>query len=131
MSTAHHRQHTHSIASDPQRAALVRAAAAKGVEQARGDFSFALLSEGLDDESVTLCAREAWEALARHMVFDYPQFAQKLYLHAYRQAYRRHLQVLVGGGRHLSMHELVAEIEAEIGLTPPTTPAEMAAAQEE
>lgn len=111
-------QHTHSIADDHHRSALIRAAVQKGVEQARGDFYYALLTEGLDDESVALFAREAWEALARHMTFDYPQFAQKLYIQAYQSAYRAHLHALASG-QHRTTAELVADIEAEIGLTPP------------
>jgi hypothetical protein len=116
-----HRPHTHSIASDHQRAALVRAAVGKGVEQARGDFYYGLLSEGLDDESVALFAGEEWQRLARHMIFDYPQFARKLYLHAYQLAYRMHLSALVTG-HSLSTQDLVAAVEAEIGLTPPPPP---------
>jgi aminopeptidase N len=111
-------QHTHSIANDHHRAALIHMAAQKGVEQARGDFHFALMSEGLDDETIALFAHDAWEALTRRMVFDYPQFAQKLYLHAYRSAYRAHLNALASAEYHTTA-ELVAAIEAEIGLTPP------------
>lgn len=110
--------HTHSIANDQHRAALVRMAVQKGVERARGDFHFALMSEGLDDETIALFAHDAWEALAQRMVFDYPQFAQKLYMQAYRSAYRAHLNALANGDYHTTA-ELVAAIETEIGLTSP------------
>jgi hypothetical protein len=106
----------HSVASDHQRGALVRMAASKGLQQAHGDFFHALFTEGVDDASLSYWADDAWETYARHIEFDYPRFAQALFLQAYRLAYRAHLLDLATG-RHQSMTEIVAAIEAEIGLT--------------
>lgn len=106
----------HSIADNRQRAALLRAAISKGQEQARGDFFYALLTEGLDDESLTLFAREACDAYFRQIEFDYPQFAQSLFLRAYRLAYHARLRDLADG-QHQSADELLAAVEAEAGLS--------------
>jgi hypothetical protein len=105
----------HSIADDHQRAALLRSAISKGQEQARGDFIYALLTDGLDDESLTLFAREAYDTRFHQIEFDYPQFAQSLFLGAYRLAYRARLRDLANGQHH-SADELVALVEAEAGL---------------
>lgn len=113
MNTA---KYHHSIASDAQRSALVRVAVSKGMEQARGDFFHALLVEGLDDESLALFARDEWERLSLHIQFDYPQFAQALFLRAYQSAYRAHL-VHLANGTHESPHDLTRAVETEIGLT--------------
>jgi hypothetical protein len=109
-------KHLHHIADDHQRGALVRIAVDKGMQQARGDFFYALLVEGLDDESLTMMAREAWDAISRYVEFDYPQFAQTLYLHGFRLGYRTHLRNLAAG-KHESAHNLVAILEAEMGLS--------------
>jgi hypothetical protein len=109
-------KHLHHIADDHQRGVLVRIAVDKGVEQARGDFFHALLVEGLDDETLMLFAGEAWDSFSRLVEFDYPQFAQTLFLQAYRSAYHAHLLQLASG-KHANTHDLVAAIEAEIGLT--------------
>lgn len=113
-----YRPRLHSIANDHQRAALVRAAAMKGVEQARGDFYYGMLMEGQDEESIAIFADEAWDMFSRHTEFDYPQFARKLYVQAYRSAYSKHVQALASG-HSLTTAELFAAVEAEIGLTPP------------
>jgi len=105
----------HHIASDHQRAALIRLAVHKGVEQARGDFFHVLLVEGLDDESLLLFAREEWEVFARQVTFDYPRFAEALFVSAYRTAYRNHLSRLASG-QPPSTYELVAAAEEAIGL---------------
>lgn len=105
----------HHIADDYQRGLLVQHAVRKGIEQARGDFFFALLADGLDDEGVALCAREAWNAYHRQVTLDYPQFAETLYLHAYRAAYRRHLED-VTSGRHTDAPALARTIEIALGL---------------
>jgi hypothetical protein len=107
----------HHIADDRQRAALIRLAVHKGVDQARGDFFHVLLMEGLDDGSLALFAREEWDVFTRHVAFDYPRYAQTLFLQAYRSAYRAHLSGLAHG-RPASTSELVAAIEEEIGLGP-------------
>lgn len=113
----HNGKPLHHIADDHQRAAVIRLAVHKGVDQARGDFFHALLVEGLDDESLLLFAHEEWEAFARHVAFDYPGYAQTLFFQAYRSAYRAHLSRLASGGS-ASARELVAAIEEEIGLSP-------------
>jgi len=105
----------HHIADDHQRAALIRLAVHKAVDQARGDFFHVLLVEGLDDDSLTLFAREEWDSFARHVTFDYPRYAQTLFFRAYRSAYRAHLSRLANG-ETASTSELVAAIEEEIGL---------------
>ncbi|HEX6799409.1 MAG TPA: hypothetical protein VF116_17000 [Ktedonobacterales bacterium] len=105
----------HHIADDSHRSLLVRHAVLKGIEQARGDFFFALLADGLDDEGVALCAREAWNVYHRQVTFDYPQFAETLYLHAYRAAYRRHLED-VTSGRHTDVLALARTIEIALVL---------------
>ena len=51
----------HHIADDYQRGALVRIAVDKGMEQARGDFVYATLVEGLDDADLQLVqVRKRW-----------------------------------------------------------------------
>src|SRR5215469_8144296 len=110
------RKRLHHIADDHQRGALVRIAVDKGMEQARGDFMYAMLAEGLEDEGPTLVAREAWEAFSRHVEFDYSQYARTLFLRGFQVGYRTHLLNLAAGG-HESAHDLAAAIEAELGLT--------------
>src|SRR5262245_2632187 len=109
----HMRRYFHSIADDHKRGALLWAAVNAAREQARGDFFHALLIEGVDDESLTCLANDAWATYARHIEFDYPQFAQGLFLRAYQSAYRAYLLEGVSG-QHRSASGLVAAIEAEI-----------------
>jgi hypothetical protein len=106
----------HHIADDHQRGALVRIAIDKGMEQARGDFMYAMLADGLDDESLMVVACDAWDAFSRHVEFDYPRYAWTLYLRGFQSGYRTHLLNLAAG-RHESAHDLVATIEAELGLS--------------
>ncbi len=113
MSTSKHL--FHSVADDRQRVALIRTAISKGQEQARGDFFYALLPEGLDDDSLMLFAREACDGHLRLIDYDYPQFAQTLFLRAYRAAYRVRVLDLANGQYH-NPDELVAVVEAEVGL---------------
>lgn len=105
----------HHVADDHQRGRLVQHAIRKGIDQARGDFFYALLTDGLDDESLGLLARDAWAAYHRQVTFDYPQFAETLYLHAYSTAYRGHLEV-VASGRHTDPVALARTIEIALGL---------------
>lgn len=105
----------HHVADDHQRGLLVQHAIRKGLEQARGDFFYALLADGLDDESLGLFARDAWAAYHRQVTFDYPQFAETLFLHADRTAYRRHL-LEVASGRHTDPLALARTIEIALGL---------------
>lgn len=105
----------HHIADDHSRALLMQYAIRKGMEQARGDFYYGLLADGLDDAGLTLCAREVWSAYHRRVTFDYPQFAEMLFLHAYRTAYRQHLQD-VASGRHTDPAVLARSVEVALGL---------------
>ncbi|HEX6799265.1 MAG TPA: hypothetical protein VF116_16265 [Ktedonobacterales bacterium] len=105
----------HHVADDQQRGLLVQHAVRKGIEQARGDFFYAMLADGLDDEGLSLCAHEAWNNYHRQVTFDYPQFAETLFLHAYRTAYRRHLEEVARGG-HTDPPALARTIEIALGL---------------
>jgi hypothetical protein len=109
-------KHLHHIADDHQRGALVRIAIDKGMEQACGDFFYALLVEGLGDLGLSMVAGEAWDVYSRHVEFDYPRFAQTLFLRGFRLGYRTHLRNLADG-KHQSAHELVAVLEADMGLS--------------
>jgi hypothetical protein len=109
-------KHLHHIADNHQRGALMGRAIDKGMEQARGDFFYALLVEGLDDQGLSMVAGEAWKAYSRHVEFDYPRFAQTLFLRGFKLGYRTHLRN-VADGRHESAHELVAVLEADMGLS--------------
>lgn len=103
------------IADDYHRNLLVQHAIRKGIEQARGDFFYALLADGLDDAGVDLCAREAWNAYQRQVTFDYPHFAETLFVHAYRAAYRRHVED-VARGQQTDPLALARSIEVGFGL---------------
>lgn len=103
------------IADDYHRNLLVQHAIRKGIEQARGDFFYALLADGLDDAGLDLCAHEVWAAYHRQVTFDYPQFAETLFIHAYRAAYRRHLED-VARGQHTDPLALARTIEVGFGL---------------
>lgn len=105
----------HHIADDHHRNLLVQHAIRKGIEQARGDFFYALVPDGVDDETLGHFGRDAWAAFHRQVTFDYPQFAETLYLHAYRTAYRRHLDD-VAHGRHTDPVALARTIEIALGL---------------
>ncbi len=108
----------HHVADDQHRAQLVAHAIRKGIEQARGDFFYAMLADGLDDEGLSLCAHEAWNAYRRQVTFDYPQFAETLFLHAYKSAYRRHLRD-VAHGVHTDAQELARAVEIAFGMVEP------------
>lgn len=105
----------HHVADDHHRSLLVLHAVRKGIEQARGDFFYALLADGLDDESLGIFARDAWNAYHQRVTFDYPQFAETLFLHAYQTAYRRHLEE-VTHGRSTDPVALALTIEIALGL---------------
>lgn len=105
----------HHIADDYHRGLLVEYAIRKGIEQARGDFFYALLADGLDDAGVDLCGREAWNAYQRQVTFDYPHFAETLFVHAFRAAYRQHLED-VARGQHTDSVALARAIEVSFGL---------------
>jgi hypothetical protein len=115
---SHHRPAYQHIADDHHRRLLILHAVRKGIDQARGDFYHALLVDGLDDESLDLFAREVWEAYQRQVTFDYPQFAETLFLRAYRTSYRRHLED-VASGRHTDPQAVAQTIETVFGLGEP------------
>jgi hypothetical protein len=104
------------IANDVQRHGLIQAAMQKAVALAHECFFHALMVDGLDDEAVELFAREAWAQLAGAFEFDYPRYAQSLYIQAYKMAYRAAMRELPDG-RHPNTAELAKAFEAEIGLT--------------
>jgi hypothetical protein len=106
----------HHIADDHSRGLLVQHAIRRGIEQARGDFYHALLVDGLDDEGLNLVADEAWNVYHRQVEFDYPQYAETLYVYAFRVAYRRHLEN-VAQGEPTDPVALARAIEVDLGLT--------------
>jgi hypothetical protein len=106
----------HSIADDYQRRALLWQACRKAMDLADEDFYHAMTTTGLDDESLRTFARAAFGAYTATIVFDYPGYADSLFLKAYTLAYRDHLRALMNGAR-CSMAATLAEVEAGIGFT--------------
>jgi hypothetical protein len=105
----------HSIADDYQRRALLWQACRKAMDLADEDFYHAMTTTGLDDESLRTFASAAFGAYTATIVFDYPGYADSLFLKAYTLAYRDHLRALVNGAR-LSMAGMLDEVEAGMGL---------------
>jgi hypothetical protein len=105
----------HSIADDHQRRALLWQACRKAMDLADEDFYHAMTTTGLDDESLRTFARAAFGAYTATIVFDYPGYADSLFLKAYMLAYRDHLRALMNGSR-LSPAAVLNEVEAGLGL---------------
>lgn len=108
------------IADDVQRGGLIRVAMRKAVALAHECFFHALMVDGLDDEALELFPQEAWAQLAEAFDFDYPRYAQSLYVQAYKTAYRAAMRELPDA-RHPNTAELAEAFEAEIGLTSGST----------
>lgn len=96
-----------SIADGQQRQSLLWYAARWAVELAEEDFYHAMATEGMDDESLAVFARQAYEKYNAGFTYDYPQYAEALFLKAYALVYRERLADLVNGV-HRSVVELVA-----------------------
>lgn len=101
----------HSIANDQHRRALLWYAARRAVELAEEDFYHAMAVEGLDDESLAVFGRQAYERYIDGYAFDYPHFAEDRFLKVYAQVYRERLHDLVQGV-HRSLSELFALVES-------------------
>lgn len=101
----------HSIADDQQRRALLWYAARRAVELAEEDFYHAMAVEGLDDESLNVFGRQAYENYTNGYSFDYPHYAEGRFVRVYAQVYRERLHDLVNGV-HRSTSELFAVVES-------------------
>jgi len=108
-------RHLHFIADDFQRKAMIQAAIRKAIELARDSFFHGLMIEALGDEELSLFAGEAWKAYSLVIEFDYPTYAETLFLQAYLMAYRVYQRDLPNG-IHPSAVTLADQFEAEIGL---------------
>lgn len=108
-------RHLHFIADDFQRKAMIQTAVRKAMELARDSFFHGLMIDALADDELSLFAGEAWKAYDRLIEFDYPTYAETLFLQAYRTAYRVYQRDLPNGV-HPSAVTLADEFEAEIGL---------------
>lgn len=107
-------QRIRSIADDGQRKALLWFAARRAVDLAEEDFYHALTVDGLDDESLAVFARQAYDQYNAGYSFDYPRYAESTFLKAFALVYRSHLRDLANGARR-SIAELTAEAESRIG----------------
>lgn len=102
-----------SIADDGQRQALLWCAARRAVDLAEEDFYHAMTVEGLDGESLAVFARQAYERYNAGYSFDYPGYAESVFLKAFALVYREHLRDLINGV-HRSLSELIAAAEPRI-----------------
>lgn len=110
-------RHLHFIADDAQRRAMIQTAVRKAIELARDSFFHGLMIDAMDDEDLALFAGEAWKAYTSAIEFDYPSYAETLFLGGYRMAYRVYQRDLPHG-IHPSAVTLADQFEAEIGLVP-------------
>jgi hypothetical protein len=110
-------KHLYFIADDLQRRAMIQAAMAKAIELARDGFFHGLMIDALEDSELQLFADEAWKAYDRIIEFDYPTYAEELFLQAYRMAYRVYQRDLPHGIQP-SAASLVESFEVDIGLAP-------------
>jgi hypothetical protein len=108
-------KHLYFIADDHQRRAMIQAAMAKAIELARDSFFHGLMIDALDDSDLQVFAGEAWKAYDRIIEFDYPTYAQALFLQAYRMSYRVYQRDLPHGIQP-SAASLAESFEADIGL---------------
>lgn len=107
-----------SVADDQHWRALLWYAARRAIELAEEDFYHAMAVEGLDDESLAVFGRQAYERYTTGYAFDYPHYAEARFLTVYARVYRDRLSDLVNGV-HRSIGELFAGVE------PLTAPGEM------
>ncbi len=112
-------RHLHFIADDYQRKAMIQTAMRKAIELARDSFFHGLMIDALGDEDLAFFAGEAWKAYTRTIEFDYPTYAETLFLQAYINAYRVYQRELPKGV-HPSAVTLAEEFEAELGLVSAT-----------
>jgi CRISPR/Cas system-associated endoribonuclease Cas2 len=110
-------KHLHFIADDFQRRAMIQTAVAKAIQLVQDSFFQGLMIDALDDLEIVVFAGEAWKAYARVIEFDYPTYAEALFLQAYRMAYRVYQRDLPHGIQP-SAASLAEAFEAEIGLAP-------------
>jgi hypothetical protein len=110
-------KHLYFIADDFQRRAMIQTAIAKAIGLARDSFFHGLMIDALDDSELQVFAHDAWKAFERIIEFDYPTYAETLYLQAYRMAYRVYQRDLPHGIQP-SAASLADGFEAEIALTP-------------
>lgn len=107
-------ERNHSVADDRQRQTLLWQACRKAMDLADEDFYHAMTTTGLDDASLRTFAGAAFAAYTTSIAFDYPAYAESLFLKAYTLAYRDHLRALMNGAR-LSLAATLAEVEAGMG----------------
>jgi hypothetical protein len=112
----------HSIASDYLRGAMLQFAMRKAADLAGESFYHGLGIESLGGDDVLVFAEDSWRKYSLSIDFDYPQYAQKLFLRAFQSAYLAYMRELPNG-LHPSLPDLVAAFEAQVGLqdTPPST----------
>jgi hypothetical protein len=108
-------KHLYFIADDLQRRAMIQTAMAKAIELARDSFFHGLMIDPLDDSDLQVFADEAWKAYDRIIEFDYPTYAQALFLQAYLMAYRVYQRDLPHGIQPRAA-SLAESFEADIGL---------------
>ena len=114
-------RHLHFIGDDFQRRAMIQTAMRKAIELARDNFYHGLMMDALTDDDLALFAGEAWKAYDRVIEFDYPTYAQSLFLQAYRMAYQVYQRDLPHGV-HPSTVTLTEEFEEQAGLLPHDAP---------
>ena len=119
-------RHLHFIGDDFQRRAMIQTAIRKAIELARDNFFHGLGVDALQDDDLALFSGEAWNAYGRMIEFDYPTYAQSLFMRAYRMAYQIYQRDLPQG-IHPSTVTLTEEFEEQAGLlhhdATPTPPA--------
>ena len=96
---------------------MIQTAIRKAIELARDSFFHGLMIEAMDDEDLALFAGEAWKAYTLRIEFDYPSYAETLFLGGYRMAYRVYQRDLPHD-IHPSAVTLADQFEVEIGLVP-------------
>jgi hypothetical protein len=111
-------KHLYFIADDFQRRAMIQNAIGKAIELARDSFFHGLMIDALEDSDLQVFADEASKAYSRVIEFDYPTYAEALFLQAYRMAYRVYQRDLPHGIQP-GAASLVEAFEAEIGLASP------------
>jgi hypothetical protein len=111
-------KHLYFIADDLQRRAMIQTAIIKAIELTRDSFFHGLMIDALDDSDLQVFADDAWKAYDRIIQFDYPTYAETLFLQAYRMAYRVYQRDLPHGIQPRAT-SLAEAFEAEIGLASP------------
>jgi hypothetical protein len=107
---------SHSIASDYLRTAMLQSAMRKASELAKEGFYHGLGTLEMGDEDLALFAEDAWRRYTLTIDFDYPSYAQRLFVEAYQMAYHAYARDLPNG-LHPNLQILIAEFEAKRGLS--------------